>query len=146
MRRAVCGNVHVAQPRPSTSGGQFAGRVSVAAATVVAAAVPAATGRAVLDVPGGFRFRKAVQILHDFPSGPMTIHGGRRSFFEVWGWEDSDYPSWWFVPSHRCDPVIESAAQSRPEGFRPVPRGIQLLHGRKISGGRWNARGFEFRE
>lgn len=75
----------MARPRSSTSGGQFAGRVSVDAATVVAAAVPAATACLVLDVPGGFQFRKAVQILHGFPSGPRTIPGGRGVLFEVSG-------------------------------------------------------------
>jgi len=75
----------VARPRSSTSGGQFAGRVSVVAATVVAAAVPTATAFVVLEMPGGFQFRKAVQILHGFPSGPMTIPGGRGSLFEVSG-------------------------------------------------------------
>ena len=83
----MCRNVHVARPRSSTSGGQFAGRVSVSvvATTVVAAAVPAATAFLVLDVPGGFQFRKAVQTLHGFPSGPMTIPGGRGLLFEVSG-------------------------------------------------------------
>jgi len=51
----------------------------------MAAAVPAAVTFLVLDVPGGFQFRKAVQILHGFPSGPMTIPGGRGSLFEVSG-------------------------------------------------------------
>ena len=83
----VCRKVHVARPRPSTSGGQFAGRVSasVAAAMVVAAAAPVATTFLVLDAPGGLQFRNAVQILHGFPSGPMTIPGGNGSLFEVFG-------------------------------------------------------------
>jgi hypothetical protein len=77
----------VARPRSSTSGGQFAGRVlvSAVAATVVAAAVPAAAAFLDFDVPGGFQFRKAVQILQGFPSGPMTIPGGRGALFEVSG-------------------------------------------------------------
>jgi len=81
----VCRKVHVARPRSSTSGGQFAGRVSVSAvaATVVAATAPAATAFLVLDVPGDFQLRKAVQILHGFPSGPMTIPGGKGSLFEA---------------------------------------------------------------
>ena len=75
----------MARPRSSTSGGQFAGRVlvSAVAATVVAATVPATTAFLVLDVPSGFQFRKAVQTLHGFPSGPMTIPGGKGSLFEA---------------------------------------------------------------
>ena len=30
------------------------------------------------DVEGGLQFRKEVQILHGFPSGPRTIPGGRE--------------------------------------------------------------------
>ena len=85
----VCRKVHVARPRPSTSGGQSAGRVSASAvaATVVAAAVPVATAFLVLEVCG-FQFRNVVQILHGFPSGPMTIPGGSGSLLEVsdMGW------------------------------------------------------------
>lgn len=75
----------MARPRSSTSGGQSVGRALVSAlvATVVAAAVPTATAFFVLDVRGGFQFRKAVQILHGFPSGPMTVPGGKVSLFEV---------------------------------------------------------------
>jgi len=32
------------------------------------------------DDEGGFQFRKDVQILHGFPSGPRTIPGGRVLF------------------------------------------------------------------
>lgn len=77
----------MARPRSSTSGGQFAGRVPVSAvaATVAEATVPAAAAFLVLDVPGGFQFRKAVQILQGFPSGPMIIPGGTDSLFEASG-------------------------------------------------------------
>ena len=51
----------------------------------MAAVVPVVTAFLVLDVPGGFQFRNAVQILHGLPSGPMTIPGGNGSLLEVSG-------------------------------------------------------------
>lgn len=87
----VCRKVQVARPRISTSGGQFAGRVSGTAGApfepyaraAIAAAVdfafevlmPACCEvEAVGDV--GFQCRNAVQILHGLPSGPKTMPGG----------------------------------------------------------------------
>ena len=91
----------MARPRASESGGQLAARASSLCAAETAAAVAVATAVAVAeegeslllglglglflvaafldddDDEGGLQFRKEVQTLHGFPSGPRTIPGGR---------------------------------------------------------------------
>ena len=91
----------MARPRASESGGQFAARASSLCAAETAAAVAVAIAVAVAeegeslllglglglflvaafldddDDEGGLQFRKEVQTLHGFPSGPRTIPGGR---------------------------------------------------------------------
>lgn len=92
----VCKKDHVARPSCSTSGGQFGGGVSgrvVSGANATAeepeasaAIIPAVAlclgveylpfFSVVLVVVWGFQFRKAVQILHGLPSGPIIMPGG----------------------------------------------------------------------
>ena len=91
----------MARPRASESGGQLAARASSLCAAETAAAVAVAIAVAVAeegeslllglglglflvaafldddDDEGGLQFRKEVQTLHGFPSGPRTIPGGR---------------------------------------------------------------------
>jgi len=91
-------NVHVARPSCSTSGGHpsggSSGRVNFdnvgvgdpfASADMIPVVVSNEDVVALVgfceDFAGGAQFRNAVQILHGFPSGPITIPGGSLDCF-----------------------------------------------------------------
>jgi hypothetical protein len=76
----ACRNVHVARPRASTSGGQWAG--SVAGGSGDRKPAPDASAAIISEVDFlcvvGRQLRKAVQILQGLPSGPRTMPGGNE--------------------------------------------------------------------
>lgn len=82
----VCRKVQVDRPSSSTSGGQWGGKTG-SGVVVAEESAPAARELPVEDdeleaSPDGFfavlvKYRKAVQLLQGFPSGPITIPGGR---------------------------------------------------------------------